>query len=227
MSAHIRIVWTPEEDRHLLALKLQRYQVRQIAESVGRPRSTVCQRIRALIRQMSPSEQLQYSAKRPVPTGIPTTLSTDHKSQMAGGWTPDLDAKAIELRGLGWSYARIGAVVGRNQNRVNDRLKKLAEIGIKKREEPKERVFLPKEDSSYFLKRPAGPVPDNPEPPKSPWHPGWRTCLTCLYDGYIKYFWSPSAAVRRCEKCKRMFARCESNGDGRRIDDRLELSLHI
>ena len=167
MSAHIRIAWTPEEDRHLLALKLQGYQVRQIAESVGRPRSTVSQRIRALISQMSPSEQLQHSATRPVPTGIPTTLSTDHKSQMAGGWTPEMDAKAIELRGLGWSYARIGAAVGKNQNRVNDRLKKLAEIGITKRDAPKERVFLPKEDSSYFLKRPAGPVPASAPAPST------------------------------------------------------------
>ena len=224
MSAPIRIAWAPEEDQHLLSLKLQGYQVRQIAESVGRPRSTVSQRIRALISQMSPSEQLQHSATRPVPTGIPPTLSIDQTSSMIGGWTPDLDAKAIELRGLGWSYARIGAVVGKNQNRVNDRLQKLAKSGITKREEPKERVFLPKEDRADFLKRPAGPAPENPGPPKSPRHPWWRKCLT---DGCGQYFWSESASNRRCEKCKRMFARCESNGDGRRIDDRLELSLHL
>lgn len=224
MNAPIRILWTTEEDQHLLALKLQGYRFVQIAESVGRPRSTVSQRINALISQMSPREQMQYSVMRPVPPGIPSALSTDQKSQMAGGWTPDLDAEAIELRALGWSYARIGAVVGKNQNRVNDRLKKLAEIGITKKEAPKERVFIPKEDRADFLKRPAGPAPENPDPPKSPRHPWWRKCLT---EGCGKYFWSETASNRRCEKCKRAFARCEDKWDGRRIDDRLELSLHL
>lgn len=224
MSAPTRIVWTPEEDRHLLSLKLQGYQVRQIAESVRRPISTVSKRISALISQMSLSEQLQYSATRPVPTGITPTLSTDQTSPMICGWTPEMDAKAIELRGLGWSYAMIGAVVGRNQSSVNARLMKLAKIGLTKREEPKERVFIPREGRADFLKRPAGPVPENPDPPKSPRHPGWRSCLTA---GCGKYFWSPSAAVRRCEKCKRMFNICDGRGEGRSIDDRLELSLHL
>lgn len=224
MSAPTRIAWTAEEDHHLLSLKLRGYQVAQIADSIGRPRSTVGQRINALIVQLPQHEQWQYSEKRPIPPGNPPTLAAEHTSAMIYGWTPEMDAKAIELRGLGWSYARIGAAVGKNQNRVNDRLKKLAEIGITKRDAPKERVFLPKEDRADFLKRPAGPAPENPCPPKSPRHPWWRKCLT---DGCGQYFWSESAAVRRCEKCKRMFARCESNGDGRRIDDRLELSLHL
>ncbi len=224
MSAPIRIAWTPEEDHHLLSLKLQGYQVSQIAGSLGRARSTVGQRIKALIVQLPQHEQWQYSEKRPIPPGNPPTLEADHTSSMIGGWTPEMDAKAIELRGLDWSYARIGAVVGRNQNRVNDRLKKLAKIGVTKREAPKERVFLPREGRADFLKRPTGPAPENPAPPKSPRHPWWRKCLT---EGCGKYFWSESAANRRCEKCKRMFARCETNGDGRRIDDRLELSLHL
>ena len=74
---------------------------------------------------------------RAVIKSVTETLSTDQTSPMIGGWTPEMDAKAIELRGLGWSYARIGAVVGKNQKCVNDRLKKLAEIGITKREPPK------------------------------------------------------------------------------------------
>lgn len=224
MSAPTRIAWTAEEDRHLLSLKLQGYQVSQIADSIGRPRSTVGQRIKVLIGQLPQHEQWQYSEKRPIPTGHPPTLDVEHTSAMIYGWTPEMDAKAIELRRLGWSYARIGKVVGREQSRVNDRLKKLAKIWLTKREAPKERVFLPREGRADFLRRPAGPVPENPDPPKSPRHPGWRTCLTA---GCGKYFWSESAAVRRCEKCKRMFARCDGHGDGTRVDDRLELCLHL
>ena len=224
MSAPTRIAWTAEENRHLLARKLQGYQVSQIADSIGRPRSTVGQRIKALIGQLPEHEQWQYSTKRPIPPGHPPTLAAEHSSAMIHGWTPEMDAKAIELRGLGWSYAMIGAVVGRNQSSVNARLMKLAKLGLTKREEPKERVFIPREGRADFLKRPAGPVPENPDPPKSPRHPGWRSCLTA---GCGKYFWSPSAAVRRCEKCKRMFNICDGRGEGRSTDDRLELSLHL
>lgn len=224
MSAPTKISWTDEENNHLLACKLQGYQVSQIADSIGRPRSTVGQRIKALILQLQAHEQAQYAEKQPIPPDHPPTLSAEHTSAMIYGWTPEMDAKAIELRGLGWSYARIGKVVGREQSRVNDRLQKLAKMGITKREAPKERVFLPREGRADFLRRPAGPVPENPDTPKSPRHPGWRTCLTA---GCGKYFWSESAAVRRCEKCKRMFARCDGHGDGTRVDDRLEMCLHL
>jgi len=227
MSAPTRIVWTPEEDRHLLSLKLQGYQVRQIAESVRRPRSTVSQRISALISQMSPTQQLHYSSMRLVPPGKPPALCAEHTSSMTVGWTPEMDSKAIKLRGLGWSYVRIGAVVGKNKNCVNGRLQKLAKIGLTKREEQKERVSIPREGRADFLKRPAGPIPANPDPPKSPRDPGYRTCLTCLANGRTKYFWSQSGAVRRCESCKRMFNICDGRGEGRSIDDRLELSLHL
>ena len=224
MSAPTRIAWTAEEDRHLLSLKLQGYQVSQIADSIGRPRSTVGQRIQALIVKLPEHEQAQYSEKRPVPPGHPPTLAAEHSSVMIRGWTPEMDAKAIELRALDWSYAMIGAVVGRNQGRVNARLMKLAKLGLTKREEPKERVFIPRDGRADFIRRPAGPVPENPDPPKSPRHPGWRSCLTA---GCGKYFWSQSAAVRRCESCKRMFNICDGRGEGRSIDDRLELSLHL
>ncbi len=224
MSAPIRIVWTPQADQLLLSLKLQGYQVRQIAESVGRARSTVGLHIKDLINQLPPREQLKYREKRPVPPGNPPTLHVDHAMQVMRGWTPEMDAKIIELRGLNWSYKRIGKEVRKGDTSVNDRLIKLEEMGKFKRDPAEERVLPKKEDRADFLKRPAGPAPENPDPPKSPRHPGWRTCLT---DGCGKYFWSESASNRRCEKCKRMFARCESNGDGRRIDDRLELSLHL
>lgn len=224
MSAPTRISWTDEENNHLLACKLHGYQVSQIADSIGRPRSTVGQRIKALILQLQAHEQAQYAEKRPVPPDHPPALAAEHTSAMIYGWTPEMDAKAIELRGLGWSYARIGKIVGREQSRVNDRLQKLAKIGLTKREEPKERVFIPRDGRADFFRRPAGPVPENPDPPKSPRHPGWRTCLTA---GCGKYFWSESAAVRRCEKCKRMLARCDGHGDGTRVDDRLEMCLHL
>ncbi len=227
MSAPTRIDWTAEEDHHLLSLKLQGYQVSQIADSIGRPRSTVGQRIQALIVKLPEHEQAQYSEKRPIPLGHPPTIDAEHMSVMISGWTPEIDAKAIELRGLGWSYAGIGSVVGKNKNCVNARLHKLAKIGLTKREEQKERVFIPREGRADFMKRPVGQIPANPDPPKSPRDPGYRTCLTCLANGRTKYFWSPSAAVRRCESCKRMFNICDGRGEGRSIDDRLELSLHL
>ncbi len=227
MSAPTRIAWTAEENNHLLACKLQGYQVSQIADSIGRPRSTVGQRIKALIGQLPEHEQWQYSTKRPIPPGHPPTLAAEHSSAMIYGWTPEMDAKAIELRGLGWSYARIGKVVGREQSRVNDRLMKLAKIGLTKREErrePKERVFAPKEGRADFFRRPAGPAPENLSPPLDPRRPGWRKCLG---DNCGRVFWSPSAAVRRCEKCKKAFTRTDDHGSGSRVDDRLEMCLHL
>lgn len=227
MNAPIRIIWTPEEGRHFLALKLQGYQVGQIADSVGRARSTVGQRITALIRQMTPREQMQYAEKRPVPPGRPPTLGAEHASEIIRGWTEEMDATAIEMRGRGCSYETIGKAVGRNQARVNDRLMKLEQMGRFKRDPAEMRVLTTKAVLGDTLKRPEGPIPANPEPPKSPRHAGYRTCLTCMANGRTKYFWSPSAAVRRCDSCKKMFSRCDDQGDGRRIDDRLELSLHL
>ena len=224
MSAPTRIAWTAEENLHLLSLKLQGYQVSQIADSIGRPRSTVGQRINALIGQLPEHEQWQYSEKRQIPPGHPPTLDAKHSSAMIRGWTPEMDAKAIELRGLGWSYARIGKVVGREQSRVNDRLMKLAKIGLTKREAPKERVLAPKDGRADFFRRPAGPAPENPSPPRDPRKPGWRKCLG---DNCGRVFWSPSAAVRRCEKCKKLYTRSDGHGDGSRVIDTPELCLHL
>lgn len=227
MSAPLKILWTPEEDKHFLALVLQGYQIWKIAESVGRPRSTVGQRIKEMINQMPPREQLKYREKRPVPPDNPPTLYVDQPLQVIRGWTPEMDAKIIELRNLDWSYKRIGEAVGRADTSVNDRLIKLEEIGKFKRDPAEDRVLQKKEGRADFFMRPAGPIPANPDPPKSPRHPGYRTCLTCLASGRTKYFWSPSGEVRRCESCKRMFNICDGRGEGRSIDDRLELSLHL
>ena len=227
MSAPLKILWTPEEDKHFLALVLQGYQIGKIADSVGRPRSTVGQHIKDLISQMPPREQLKYREKRPVPPDNPPTLYVDQPLQVIRGWTPEMDAKIIELRNLDWSYKRIGEAVGRADTSVNDRLIKLEEIGKFKRDPAEDRVLQKKEGRADFFRRPAGPIPANPDPPKSPRHPGYRTCLTCLASGRTKYFWSPSGAVRRCESCKRMFNICDGRGEGRSIDDRLEMCLHL
>lgn len=227
MSAPLKIIWTHEEDDHFLSLVLQGYQIGKIAESVGRARSTVGLHIKDLINQLPPREQLKYREKRPVPPGNPPTLHVDHAMQVMRGWTPEMDAKIIELRGLNWSYKRIGKEVRKGDTSVNDRLNKLAEIGLFKRDPAEERVLPKKEGRADFFHRPAGPIPANPDPPKSPRHPGYRTCLTCLSNGRTKYFWSPAANVRRCESCKKAFARCDDQGDGRRIDDRLDLCLHL
>jgi hypothetical protein len=227
MSAPLKILWTPEEDKHFLALVLQGYQIGKIAESVGRPRSTVGQRIREMINQMHPREQMKYREKRPVPPDNPPTLHVDQQLQVIRGWTPEMDAKIIELRNLDWSYKRIGEAVGKAGTSVNARLIKLEEIGKFKRDPAEDRVLQKKEGRADFFRRPAGPIPANPDPPKSPRHPGYRTCLTCLASGRTKYFWSPSGEVRRCESCKRMFNICDGRGEGRSIDDRLELSLHL
>jgi transposase-like protein len=227
MSAPLKILWTPEEDKHFLALVLQGYQIWKIAESVGRPRSTVGQRIKEMINQMPPREQLKYREKRPVPPDNPPTLYVDQPLQVIRGWTPEMDAKIIELRNLDWSYKRIGEAVGKADTSVNHRLIKLEEIGKFKRDPAEDRVLQKKEGRADFFRRPAGPIPANPDPPKSPRHPGYRTCLTCLASGRTKYFWSPSGEVRRCESCKRMFNICDGRGEGRSIDDRLELSPHL
>lgn len=227
MSAPLKILWTPEEDKHFLALVLQGYQIGKIADSVGRPRSTVGQHIKDLISQMPPREQLKYREKRPVPPDNPPTLYVDQPLQVIRGWTPEMDAKIIELRNLDWSYKRIGEAVGRADTSVNDRLIKLEEIGKFKRDPAEDRVLQKKEGRADFFRRPAGPIPANPDPPKSPRHPGYRTCLTCLASGRTKYFWSPSGEVRRCESCKRMFNICDGRGEGRSIDDRLEMCLHL
>ena len=227
MSAPIKIAWTQRENEHYLACVLYGYQIGKIADSVGRPRSTVWQHIKDLISQMPPREQLKYREKRPVPPDNPPTLYVDQPLQVIRGWTPEMDAKIIELRNLDWSYKRIGEAVGRADTSVNDRLIKLEEIGKFKRDPAEDRVLQKKEGRADFFRRPAGPIPANPDPPKSPRHPGYRTCLTCLASGRTKYFWSPSGEVRRCESCKRMFNICDGRGEGRSIDDRPELSLHL
>ena len=227
MSAPIKIAWTQRENEHHLACVLYGNQIVKIADSVGRPRSTVWQHIKDLISQMPHREQLKYREKRPVPPDNPPTLYVDQPLQVIRGWTPEMDAKIIELRNLDWSYKRIGEAVGRADTSVNDRLIKLEEIGKFKRDPAEDRVLQKKEGRADFFRRPAGPIPANPDPPKSPRHPGYRTCLTCLASGRTKYFWSPSGEVRRCESCKRMFNICDGRGEGRSIDDRLELSLHL
>ena len=138
MSAPLKIIWTQEEDDHFLSLVLQGYQIGKIAESVGRARSTVGLHIKDLINQLPPREQLKYREKRPVPPGNPPTLHVDHAMQVMRGWTPEMDAKIIELRGLNWSYKRIGKEVRKGDTSVNDRLNKLAEIGLFKRDPAEE-----------------------------------------------------------------------------------------
>lgn len=150
MSAPLKIIWTHEEDDHFLSLVLQGYQIGKIAESVGRARSTVGLHIKDLINQLPPREQLKYREKRPVPPGNPPTLHVDHAMQVMRGWTPEMDAKIIELRGLNWSYKRIGKEVRKGDTSVNDRLNKLAEIGLFKRDPAEERVLPKKEGRADF-----------------------------------------------------------------------------
>mgnify|MGYP003757427141 FL=1 len=218
MSAPLKILWTPEEDKHFLALVLQGYQIGKIAESVGRPRSTVGQRIREMINQMPPREQLKYRERRPVPPDNPPTLHVDQPLQVIRGWTPEMDAKIIELRNLDWSYKRIGEAVGKAGTSVNARLIKLEEIGKFKRDPAEDRVLQKKEGRADFFRRPAGPAPENPAPPRDPTKPGWRKCL-----GYDcgRVFWSPSASVRRCQKCTIQYAR------GDVVRDATEFRLHL
>ena len=226
MPATAKIVWTAEEDEHLIKLHLMGYSNNRIAESVGRPRSTVGNRMRKVIADLSPEQRAEMGNPMPTPSVPPPMLRAEVISHRAAGWTDAMDAQITALRNSGMSYRKIGLAVGRHETTVWDRLMKLPEEASEAPTRPAEPPAKAKYGSGRadFFRRPDGPPPDKPDSSPNPRDPAWRRCLG---DNCGRVFWSPSAAVRRCTKCKSMYSRCDGHGDGSRVDDRSELCLHL
>jgi hypothetical protein len=225
MPATVKIVWTEEEDAHLLKLRRLGYSNERIAESVGRPRSTVGHRVLKLIADLSPEQLAAMGDPKTDPVEPPPVLRADVLSHRAIGWTDAMDEQITELRNGGMSYRKIGLVVGRHESTVWDRLMKLAEQQTAAPGQPAAaRVAGKPRGRADFFRRPAGPVPANPDPPASPRDPGYRKCLGADCG---KFFWSPSAAVRICPNCKKNASRPDGYGNGRAIADTSEFVLRL
>ena len=227
MPATVKIVWTEEEDAHLLKLRWLGYRIEQIAESVGRPRSTVGHRVLKLIADLSPEQLAKMGDPQTDPVELPPLLRADALSHLAIGWTDAMDEQITELRNGGMIYRKIGLVVGRHESTVWARLMKLAEqqtaapgppAAARVASNPRGRADffrrpagpVPANPDPPKIRRPASPIPANPDPPKSPREPGWRKCLGVDCG---EHFWSPSAAVRICPKCKKNSSRPDRDGN--------------
>lgn len=225
MPATVKIIWTEEEDAHLLKLRRLGYSNERIAESVGRPRSTVGHRVLKLFADLSPEQLATMGDPQTDPVEPPPVLRAHVLSHRAIGWTDAMDEQITELRKGGMSCRKIGLVVGRHESTVWDRLMKLAEQQTAAPGQPAAaRVSGKPSGRADFFRRPAGPVPANPDPPKSPREPGWRKCLGVDCG---EHFWSPSAAVRICPKCKKNASRPDGYGNGRAIADTAEFVLRL
>jgi hypothetical protein len=141
MPATVKIHWTEAEDAHLLTLRAQGYTNQQIADSVGRPRTTIGHRLVALKAQHSPEN-------------------------------------LAELR-----WDRLMLLLQRKQ-------------GLAVKPGPLDRKTSGRAD---FMRRPCGPTPAKPDASPHPREPAWRRCLG---DECGRVFWSQSAGVRICPRCK-------------------------
>ncbi len=227
MPATVKIEWSKAEDDHLLKLKDAGYSNQAIADSVGRPRSTVGHRLLELFDAMPKDESTALRKCRPSPKTPAPTLRHDFLSARASDWwTDEIDAQITELRQNGMAYARIGLIIGRNGKTVYERLIKLSATEVLVEIQSKPRGFMKFQGSGRadYQPRPAGPSPENPDPPRSPRSAGWRKCLG---DNCGRFFWSPNAGCRRCERCKKALTRSYDHGNGRSVDDRLEMCLHL
>ena len=229
MPATVKILWTKEEDDHLLALRRAGYKNSEIALSVGRPRSTVGHRITDLIRGLSDEEveELKYSGEPPsVP---PPTLRAEHismKFDAAHLWTDELDARIVELRASGLSVKKVSELVGRVETTVYDRLIKLARLARCTPEEQKTHTRSTKYGSGRadYFRRPDGPPPDKPDVMPNPRAPAWRRCLG---DACGRVFWSPNGGIRICTKCRHANMRTDGNRAESRPVDTPEFSLRF
>lgn len=226
-KCHRQIVWTAEEDAHLLTLRQDGYTNVQIAESVGRPRSTVSKRLVVLtdLRNTPDDAGLTRSVRPACP---PPALPIEKKSPTLRRWSAEEDDLITDLRRQGLSYVVIGEMVGRGYTSVFCRLQKLSEYRCVEQPAPQ------KEGESKFSKkfgpprrsplRPTGPAPSKPDPSPDPRAPAWRKCLG---DGCGKVWWSPSAAVRICQECKKSLSRVDHHRNGSAVANITEHRLHL
>ncbi len=173
MPKTVKIIWTEEEDAQIASMVGRGRPHVEIAKLLGRPRSTVGARIREL--------KVRKAAKK-----WECNLDAGAQDRLAA-----IDKTIIEMRAEGQSFAKISEATGLAPSTARDRLAKLGPP--KKVEENR----LP--GRAKVQGRPPGPVPKNPGPAPSPHDPWWRKCLG---EGHKAYWWSPSAAVRICPRCK-------------------------
>lgn len=225
MPATVKIIWSGEEDELMVKMRLLGRKNQEIADALGRPRSTVGHHLLKLLKELPP-EELEKIRIRAVET--PPLLRLAVPSPRAGVfWTPEMDDYITKQRQADVSYRRIGEAIGRHESSVWDRVMKLAE---RQMTAPASSSAFPKTAAprgrADFFRRPPGPVPANPDPPKSPLDPGYRKCLGADHRG-APYFWSPSGAVRICPNCKRNQSRPDHHGSGSAVADVGSYVLHL
>jgi DNA-binding CsgD family transcriptional regulator len=236
MPITVKIIWKPEEDERIIAMRNAGHNNQEIADAVGRPRSTVGHRLTHLLGARTKQE-------------IGAIISAQNRENLF--WTKDKDAEIVRLRSEGKSYKAIGEVIGCGHTTVFNRLWKLDGKG---KHVPEARVFAdefwtdelfesiakmrsegkslrmigtiigrhesticenlrrrkseqqsrtPKQHGigrADFFRRPTGPTPQTPDANPNPLGPAYRKCLG---DECGRVFWSSSAAVRICNRCKK------------------------
>jgi hypothetical protein len=207
MPATQKIIWSPEEDAHLIKMRLAKFTNQEIADSVRRPRSTVGFRLLCLMPKMTP-EQLSAIQRQ----NLRQNRASLYRDAFVAGpfvqshredpfWTQWRDEQIMHLRDVErLSFAAIGEKIGRHQSSVADRI---AKIRAGKTAAEKEPTSIADERQSWRLKaqsRPPGPVPKNPGPAPSPHAPWWRKCLG---ESCGRLFWSASSLNRICQRCKK------------------------
>lgn len=224
MPATVKIIWTAEEDAHLMALRKLGYTNQQIGCSVGRPRATVGFRIASLIEKLPPEQHEAMRNRGPSPNEPAPTLRTSALSMRVDGWTKEVDDKIRYLRADGYAYRRIGKLVGRSESAVYARLIKLGVTGSIRQETKKQPVIDKSTVIAEPFRIPAGPVPSRPDEFPHPNKPAWRTCLG---DGCGRVFYSPNGGVRRCPRCKGVYSSSDGKGIRTRVIDTPELRVYL
>jgi DNA-binding CsgD family transcriptional regulator len=201
MPATVKIHWTEAEDAHLLNLRAHGYTNKQIADSVRRPRTTVGHRLIKLKAQHTPEKLAELRAfhdKRPQGQAPVANLATLSPRGDAF-WTDEMDERITSLRARGLSYRAIGEEIGRHESTVWDRLMLLLQRKQGAWQSNQGRLDRKTSGRADFMRRPCGPTPAKPDASPHPREPAWRRCLG---DECGRVFWSQSAGVRICPRCK-------------------------
>jgi transposase len=175
ISAVTRIstFWTPEKDAELISMREAGKSYKAIGDRLGCGHTTVFSRLC----------KLQFLPKH-VPS--PKVYADEF-------WTDELFARIDQMRSEGMSIRLIGEKIGRHESTICEHLRL--------RKPAQEAGTTPKHGGcrADFFRRPTGPIPKVPDASPSPRAPAYRRCLG---DECGRVFWSASAAVRICPRCK-------------------------